>query len=173
MTKRNAPKGTSPMNAALHFLSARPRSVREVEDKLDSLNFSEGDIGMTVARLKEIGLLNDEALAAEFVATRLSSKPLSRRKLREQLLAHRLAGDIVEQALGTVDDAAEAANALAIAEKYARQFAVLDADERKHRVMRRLVGRGFEYNASRAALEQLFGDAQGLETCKEDEDDED
>lgn len=175
MMKRNASKGTSPMDAALRFLAARPRTVREVEDKLDSLDYGEGDIGMTVARLKELGLLNDESFAADFVASRLAAKPLSRRKLREQLLSHRISGDLADGALGALDDEAEAANALAVAEKYARQFATFDADERKRRVTRRLVGRGFDYQASKAALERLFGDAQGLDACAEgeDEDDED
>ncbi len=166
-------KGLSPMDAALGFLAAKPRTVREVEDKLDTLDFGEGDIIQTVARLHELGLVDDEKYAEDFVATRLATKPVSRRKLKEQLYAHRLPKDVIDAAISTVDDAAEAANAKAVAEKYVRQFAALDEQERKQRVMRRLVGRGFDFAAAKAAVEFFFGDAEGLENVGEDEDDED
>lgn len=173
MPRRKTARNKSIMDAALDYITSRPRTVREVENKLDSLDYGEGDVEIVIARLKELGLLDDVKYASDFVATRLSTKPLSRRKLREQLYTHKLPKDIINEAIGSVDDAAEAANARAVAEKYARQFAALDAQERKLRVMRRLVGRGFEYNASRAALESLFGDAEGLESCTEDEREED
>lgn len=173
MTRQKAPGNKSVMDAALDYITSRPRTVREVENKLDSLDYGEGDVEIVVARLKELGLLDDAKYASDFIATRLSTKPLSRKKLREQLYAHKLPKDSINEAIGSVDDAAEAANAHAVAEKYARQFAALDVDERKLRVMRRLVGRGFEYNASKAALESLFGDAEGLERCTEDDRDED
>lgn len=155
-------QGLSPMDAALRFLAAKPRTVREVEERLDSLDFGEGDIYQVVARLLELGLLNDEAFASDFVATRLATKPLSRRKLREQLFARKVPGDLVDAAVASIDDVAEAANALLTAKKYKRQFEALEGEEQKRRVMLRLVGRGFAYEASRAAIEMLFGDAQGL-----------
>lgn len=162
------------MDAALSFLAARPRTAREVEDELDSLDFGEGDVDQTVLRLKELGLVDDGRYAADFVATRLSTKPVSRRKLREQLYAHKLPGGVIDAALEAVDDATEAANALAVAEKYKRQFIACEDEERKQRVMRRLVARGFDFAAAKAALEALFGDAEGLEGCgEEEEDDED
>ncbi|HWQ58272.1 MAG TPA: regulatory protein RecX [Clostridia bacterium] len=167
-------RDASPMDAALAYLEAKPRTAREVADRLDALHFGEGDVDATVARLKELGLVDDARYAADFVSSRLSNKPVSRRKLREQLYGHRLPAEDIESALETVDDAAEAANALSVAEKYARQFAALDEAERKRRVMKRLVGRGFMFDASKAALEKLFGDAEGLDAVgEEDDDDED
>ena len=56
------------MDAALSFLTTRMRTVREVEDKLDDLQYGEADVLATVERLKELSLLNDEAYAQEFVS---------------------------------------------------------------------------------------------------------
>ena len=98
---------------------------------------------------------------------------LSRRKLREQLYAHKLPKDLIDEALLPVTDETERAGALAVTEKFARQFAALEPEERKARTMRRLVGRGFEYEAARAALETVFGDAEGLSACVGEDDDED
>lgn len=172
---KNKP-GLSPMDAALRYLAAKPRTVREVEERLDSLDFGEGDVYQVVARLLELGLLNDEAFAFDFVSTRLATKPLSRRKLREQLFARKVPGDIADAAMASLDDAVEAANALIIAKKFKRQFETLDGEEQKQRVMLRLVGRGFAYEASKAAIEALFGDADGLSAIQasgEDADDDD
>ena len=71
----------SPMDAALSYLTGRMRTVREVEDKLDDLQYGEGDILTTVARLKELNLLNDGEYAREFVRSRLATKPVSRQKV--------------------------------------------------------------------------------------------
>ncbi len=165
--------GNTPMDAALKFLTAKPRTVREMEDHLDSLNYGEYEVYQVVERLRELNYLNDEKYAADFVSTRLASKPLSRRKLQEQLYTHKLPKECIEAALSGITAETEAANALQVAEKFARQFEKLPAEEQKNRTMRRLVGRGFAYDASRAALETVFGSAEGLESCVGGEDDED
>jgi len=167
-----AKREVSPMDAALAYLAAKPRTAFEVARKLDSLDFGEADVDAVVARLVELGLVDDARYAEDFVSSRLASKPVSRAKLRDQLYSHRLASEHIDAALAAVDDAKDAENALLVAKKYARQFALLEEDERKLRVMRRLVGRGFGFNASKAALEKLFGDAQGLEDTGEDDDDD-
>ena len=59
----NRPADTSPMDAALTYLTDRMRTVREVEDKLDDLQYGEADILAVVERLKELNLLNDEEYA--------------------------------------------------------------------------------------------------------------
>ncbi len=172
MARRDKADDATPMGAALSFLDARPRTVREVEEKLDALDFGEYEISETVRRLGELGLLNDALYAAEFVRTRLATKPVSRRKLYEQMYAHKLSKEVISDALETVSDGYEKKNALAVAEKFARQFATLDEEERRVRVMRRLVGRGYAYQASKEALETLFNNSCGLENCTEDEEDD-
>lgn len=164
--------GNTPMDAALKFLSAKARTVRETEDHLDSLNYGEYEVYQVVERLKELDYLNDEKYAADFVASRLATKPLSRRKLKEQLYTHRLPGACIEAALAVITPEKEAENALLVAEKFARQFEALPPEERKNRTVRRLVGRGFDHDAARSALETVFGSAEGLESCTAGEDDE-
>ena len=162
-----------PMDAGLKFLTAKARTVREMEDHLDSLNYGEYEVYQVVERLKELGYLDDAKYAADFVSTRLAAKPVSRRKLREQLYTHKLPKDLIDAAMEQVTDETEWAGARTVAEKFARQFSALEPEERKLRTMRRLVGRGFEYEASRAALEAVFGDAEGLSACIGEDDDED
>ncbi len=140
------------MDAALKFLGYSARSAREVERHLDEKQYGEVEVYETVERLKELGLVNDRAFAEDFIRTRLATKPVSRRKLKEQLMAHELDGETVEEVLAAVDDATERENARAVAEKYARQFSALPEQERVSRVMQRLVSRGYGYDEAERAL---------------------
>ena len=142
------------MDAALSFLTARMRTVREVEDKLDELQYGEGDILATVARLKELNLLDDEAYAREFVRSRLATKPVSRQKLYLDLRAHKLPEETVRIVLDELPKETEADNALEVAKKFWRQMSTLEEPVRRERVLRRLTSRGFSAEASLAAIQE-------------------
>ena len=142
------------MDAALTYLTARMRTVREVEEKLDELQYGEGDILITVQRLKELKLLDDEAYAREFVRTRLATKAVSRQKLYMDLKAHKLSEECIRAALDELPRETEEENALLIARKYWRQMGELEEQTRRERVLRRLMSRGFSTEASLSAIRQ-------------------
>ncbi len=148
------PADMSPMDAALTFLTARMRTVREVEEKLDDLQYGEGDILTTVDRLKELKLLDDAEFAREFVRTRLASKPMSRQKLYMDLKAHKVPEELIRMALDELPNDTEADNALTVARKFWRQMSGLEQSVRRERVLRRLMSRGFSTEASLAAIGQ-------------------
>ena len=143
------------MDAALRYLTNAPRTVREVERRLDDLEFGEVETAAVVERLEELGLLNDESYCREFVSSRLRTKPVSRRHLHEQLRNHEAQETAIEAALAQVDDETEFQNACLVAEKYARQFETLSPEERENRLTKRLLGRGFDYDHTRRAIESL------------------
>ena len=142
------------MDAALSYLTGRMRTVREVEDKLDELQYGEGDVLATVARLRELNLLDDEAYAKEFVRSRLATKPMSRQKLYMDLKAHKVPEELIEAALNELPPETEADNALEVARKFWRQMEALEKSVRRERVLRRLTSRGFSTEASLAAIRQ-------------------
>lgn len=144
------------MDAALKFLTARMRTVRETEEYLDNMQFGEAVVDMTVARLKELGLLDDQKFAAEFVRSRLASKPVSRSRLYGQMKLHKLPEDVIEEALSAVPEETETDNARAVAKKYLRQMADYPPDKRRERVLQRLMARGFSTeNALKVFTEAL------------------
>ena len=145
----------SPMDAALSYLTGRMRTVREVEDRLDELQYGEGDILITVERLKELNLLNDEEYAREFVRSRLATKPVSRQKLYMDLRAHHVPEELIEAALDALPEETESDNALEVARKFWRQMSALEEPTRRERVLRRLMSRGFSTEASLAAIRQV------------------
>jgi len=153
--RKTKKRSQTPMDAALKYLTHRARTVREVERHLDDCNFGEYEIQQVIDRLLELNYLNDESYAEEFVRSRLATKPVSRRRLREQLLSHEVPADIVEAAIAGIPDDAEQENAAAVAAKFARQFENLDPEEARARIMQRLAGRGYSYEDARRAVDML------------------
>ena len=142
------------MDAALSYLTSRMRTVREVEEKLDDLQYGEGDVLTTVERLKELHLLDDEAYAREFVRSRLATKPVSRQKLYLDLKTHKVPEELIQAVLNDLPAETEADNALEVAKKFWRQMSGLEESVRRERVLRRLMSRGFSTEASLAAVRQ-------------------
>ena len=158
--KKATETGRTPMDAALRFLGARARTVREIERHLDACEYGEVEVYETVERLKGLGLVNDLAFANEFVRTRLATKPISRAHLREQLLAHETAQDAIDEALQQVDEETQQRSAISVADKYARQYARLPQEERDEMVIRRLLSRGYSYDEARAALREAVQETE-------------
>jgi regulatory protein len=73
------------LEAGARFLEARPRSVAEVRRKLARLGYREDLVATTVARLAELGYLDDEAFARTWVESRDRAKPRGEHALRREL----------------------------------------------------------------------------------------
>ena len=154
--KSQPPKSLSPMEYAMKYLTLKDRTVSEMQRYLDEKDFGEADVDATVARLLELGMLDDARYARRFVETRLASKPVSRRHLHEQLRTHGVSEADIEAALSAVEEDGEAKNARIVAEKFARQFESLEPQKRRERVLSRLIARGYSYDAARRALEEVL-----------------
>jgi len=155
MARKN--KNNSVMNAALSYLTAKSRTVREIELHLDAKNYGEVEIYECVERLKELGYLDDNKYALDFIESRLRTKPISKQKLRQQLYNHKLPQEVIDTAIETITDEIEQANASRVAAKYWRQFDDLEDYDRKTRVIRRLLGRGYNFHTIKQSVEAIVG----------------
>lgn len=156
-------KNNALMDAALAYLTPKARTVREMELYLDSCYFGEVEVYECVERLKELGYLDDARYAADFVESRLRTRPVSRRKLYEQLYNHKLPEAVIDKALAAITDEMELENAAKTAAKYWRQFENLEDFDRKTRVMRRLMGRGYDFEAIRQSVEAIIGSLDAID----------
>ena len=137
-----------------------------MELHLDSCYFGEVEVYECVERLKELGYLDDARYAADFIESRLRTRPVSRRKLHAQLYNHNLPESVIDKALEAVTDEIERENAAKIAAKYWRQFQNLEDFDRKTRVMRRLMGRGYDFEAIRQSVEAIIGSLDAIDPAE-------
>ena len=133
--------------------------MREVENRLDECNYSEGEIMAAIDRLRNNGLLNDEKFARDFIESRLNTKPVSRGKLRRQLREHFVENAVIDEALSAVSDETELSNAAAVGSKYFRQYSNLPLKERLHR--------GYAFDDVKTVLSELAENSE--ETGNSDE----
>jgi regulatory protein len=86
-------------NAALRFLSVRPRSIREVRDKLREKEFGDEEIAKTLAELTRAGLLDDDAFARAYVRNARVVRPAGKVLIRQKLVLFGVPKEILETAL--------------------------------------------------------------------------
>ncbi|MGH9855622.1 MAG: regulatory protein RecX [Blastocatellia bacterium] len=85
---------------ALRLLAYKPRTVAEMRVRLLEKDWAEESVvDQVVARLEELGYLNDEEFAANFANSRLTAKPIGRTRLRRDLQRKKLPAQVVEQSL--------------------------------------------------------------------------
>lgn len=86
-------------SVALRFLSTRPRTEREIRDKLREKEFADDEIARVTDELKKANLLNDGEFARMYIRDALALKPLGRFVLRRKLLLLGVEKSIADEAL--------------------------------------------------------------------------
>jgi len=135
----------------LRLLKFRPRTVREVRDRLRRAGFSDGIIECVIEEAVERGWLDDAAFAVLWVRDRQLTKPKGRALLRRELRAKGVPDEHIDRALAEVDMEEEALIAQVI-EQYAPRYQRLDPKTRERRLYALLLRRGFSPDAIRRAL---------------------
>ena len=131
----------------LNLLTAKPQSRKELERRLEQWEASEQEACAICDRMEELGLLNDEAYAAQ-VVRHYSAKGWGEHKLRDELYRRGVPRDLWTRALEQAEDSADALDAF-IAKKLAGKQP--DRAQLK-KVSDALVRRGFGWEEVRDAL---------------------
>ncbi len=132
---------------AVGVLAARPRSARELELRLRRAGAPTEMVAQAVDRLRELGVVDDEAYARNLARSRVVSGGASRRRIAQELqrkgVDRRLADGAVAEVLEEVELDEEGA-ARAAAEKRLRALRGLDADTARRRLHGYLARRGYD-----------------------------
>ena len=141
------------MGRAGRLLAQRPRSEREVRDRLERAGLEHDAIDGAVARLKELDLLDDSTFARQWVAER--SKKRGRAALVMELTSKGIERDVVEAALGEVA-ADEEARAAEVAATALRKVAGLPPAAQAARLQQMLLRRGFSLDVAVDAVKAVL-----------------
>lgn len=135
-------------NIALSYAMLRPRSTWEMEQYLKRKKCSPELIQQILNKLSILKLLDDEKFARSWVANRRLLKPISRRRLEQELRTKRVPEEAARQALAEDDTDEEAVLAELISRKR-KQARYQD----NQKLMQYLAGQGFSYGDIKTALE--------------------
>lgn len=148
------------MERAVHYLSYRPRTCREVRRYLGKHGLS-GHADPAIDRCIELGYLNDEAYARAFVRERIRLKPRGRPRLVSELLGRGVDRDTAERAVERTlaeEGVTEAALLREVAQRRARSLRNLDPPAARRRLSAFLGRRGFRTGAIREVVLELLPD---------------
>jgi len=177
---------------ALNFLTYRPRSAREVEQRLRKKGFTPSQIDSAIERLKRQGYVDDHEFARFWINNRQTFSPRGPRLLRSELRQKGVSQEVVEEVLSehreeqaqqaeqvaetasnnTLQDdepapGSDEATALALARKRMRLLSNLDPLTRKRRLSGFLARRGYGYDTIDLVLRRVLA-ADDSESPDED-----
>jgi len=148
------------LNAAARFLEVRPRSVDEVRRHLTVAGYREDLVESAVARLLELGMLDDRTFGQTWVESRDRARPRGESAIRQELARKGLDRELIREILdarhgdgdGGAEGGAEGASASPdelAAERLLRKRAaalsrVSDPRERRNRAYALLARNGFD-----------------------------
>lgn len=133
---------------ALRYVTIRPRSTWEMESYLRRKKVDEPVAKFIVGKLNGLRLLDDKAFARSWVDNRRLLKPISKRKLIQELKAKRVSEDIISKVLES-DQTDELAT---LRELVAKKGELPKYKNDKLKFMQYLARQGFNYDDIKTVL---------------------
>jgi regulatory protein len=143
------------LQRALNLIAYRPRSVREVKQRLQKAGVDDKQIEAIVGRLHEAGLLDDAAFSNQWLDSRLRANPRSQRMIRWELRQKGVSADQIDKAIAEANVSDEEVAVLAARKKLPR-FAKLEPRERKRKLMDFLARNGFDYETISSVVNKVL-----------------
>lgn len=152
---------SSAKRVALRFLARRPRTVKEIRDKLRTKEFSDREITLTIDSLKNAGLLNDAEFARMYVRDALSVKGVGKMLLRRKLLLLGVDKETTDKTLSAAfKDVDEESEALDAGRKFLGKSMATNRPDDPQRVQQRIAAflarRGFNWDTIGTVVKTLI-----------------
>jgi regulatory protein len=164
------------MAYSARILSSRAQSIAELREKLRRRAAQSSDVDDVIARLKQMGYLNDERFAAGFARWRKDSEGLGKTRVLRYLMARRVAPPVAKKAAEAVF---QGADEIAMIEKFLeRKYrgknlgALLAVEKHLASAYRKLRLAGFSSGNSIKVLKRHAAEAEKLEDMADQSEDE-
>jgi regulatory protein len=147
------------LEAALRFLEPRERSIGEVRRRLTRVGYREELVEGAIARLIELGMLDDQAFARTWIESRDRARPRGERALRFELARKGVDRKTADETIAERAAEHPEADAEAAARLLARNARALDRvgdpRARRQRAYALLARNGFDPEVAAAASRAL------------------
>ena len=141
------------LDAAIRYLSYRPRSESEIRKKLQQRGFDSHSIESVLVKLRKQGLVDDLMFVQFWKDNRQSFSPRSQRLTKLELRQKGVANEIIDRIVDEVDDNDSAYRA---AISKARRLSLSDRQVFCRRMGEYLRRRGFDYQVINHTVERIW-----------------
>jgi regulatory protein len=152
--------------AALRLLASRPRSVREISDRLRRKGFEQVTIERAIERLEGWNYVDDAEFARYWVENRTMHKPRGRRLLEQELRTKGVDREVVKEAIAEADVDEESA-ALELARAKLPSYRHDDPQAARRKLVGFLQRRGYSYDVIKPVLESLYENSEDEDTFED------
>jgi regulatory protein len=143
--------------AALRLLAGRPRSVREISDRLRRKGFEQVTIDRAIEKLEGWNYVDDAEFARYWVENRATHRPRGRRLLEQELRTKGVDREVVKDAIAKVEVDEESA-ALELGRAKLSSYRHDDPQIARRKMIGFLQRRGYDYDVIKPVVTQLFSD---------------
>ncbi|MDP2585707.1 MAG: RecX family transcriptional regulator [Candidatus Levybacteria bacterium] len=141
-------------NKALEFLSYRPRSEKEVREKLKTKKVEPSTIDRIIAKLIDKKFIDDEEFAKGWIDSRLRFKPRSARLIKLELKQKGISPETVDNLELTIEDDLESARKLV--EKRLGRVKNLPKQKIYEKTGRYLASKGFNWDIIKKSIDEAL-----------------
>jgi regulatory protein len=148
----------------LDQLTGQARSRKELADRLAAKNVPDDVATRLLDRFEEVGLVDDEAFARSWIASRQPGKGLARRALAQELRRKGVDDEVARTALDEIDPDDEEAAARALVRKKLRSLSRVDEATATRRLVGMLARKGYPAGLAFAVVrDELGAEAQAID----------
>lgn len=151
--------------AAARLLNYRMRTRSELIQRLQKKSYEQGIIDKVIAKMSDVGLIDDSRFAEAFVASKVASKPVGKRELERGLREKGVGKETAQHALAQVgDEEMQLRLAMQAADVKMRSLRRYDVLKRRDKLIAFLARRGFDWDIIKKVTRKLFkGDADAVD----------
>jgi regulatory protein len=139
-----------------HYCSYQERCQMEVRDKLYGFGLNSTDVNELLEGLVRKGFLNEERFACAYAGGKFRQKRWGRNKIIRELKSRQISDYCIKKAMKEIDAADYRNSLIKTAEKYAATHQTGSDYARKQKLLKYLMGRGYEYEECQQILDVII-----------------
>ena len=140
----------------LKYCAYQERSQKEVKNKLYEMGLYTDQVNELMLYLIQENYLNEERFAMHFAASKMRQKKWGRRKIEVALKEKGVTEKLIKQSIAALNKIQYSSNLEALIEKKNRTLKYSSEYERKQKLIRYFLGRGYLWTEIEIALEDFF-----------------
>jgi len=145
-----------PLARLQHLCSRAEKCVADVQKKLLEWNVPAIEATAIIRQLQAQGFIDEARYARAFVRDKNGLAHWGRKKIGQALQAKKIAAALVEEALGEIDEEAYKKELEQLLKRKNAALKVPTNTERKVKLLRLALSRGYEYTLAYAAVSELI-----------------